>query len=332
MLTKSQPLNKLPIEVAEEMKWMAWNAAWHTANIRAGYKSDAVHNEISFNKHSENVSKAVIDLALELSPNTIENIKWGAWNAAWYTANARAGYDKDAKNNLQKFEQYFQSIKNSNEVTQNLSENIKQMCFYAAWHTANTRKNYQEDAKADLYRFEDFYSKICGETTVVEIVFDVANKILRENPQPKVLAVQEIINQSDSEQSMTFEYAYQKGETSSWSHKLGLKVGVKTSLKTGFTCIVEGKIEVSFETSYEYAWSGSTQESQTYKYSFPVKIKPQSKVTAKAIVQEATMSVPYKITYEIGGVKRKIQGIWDGVAYSSVQYDISQSTSLKLEA
>lgn len=57
MLTKSQPLNKLPIEVAEEMKWMAWNAAWHTANTRKDYKQDAENDFKQFEFYYSQIVK-----------------------------------------------------------------------------------------------------------------------------------------------------------------------------------------------------------------------------------------------------------------------------------
>ena len=322
-------LNKLPIEVAEEMKWMAWNAAWHTANTRAGYKGDAVNDKIKFEQQSENVSKAVTGLVLKLSPSTLENIKWGAWCAAWHTANIRAGYENDAANDLEQFEQNFQSLKDSKEVTSELADNIKNMCMSAAWHTANTRKDYKDDAASDLYNFENFYNKICGEITVVDIKFYIDRRKMLAL-KPKVLAELELKNKSGSEQSMSFECECTEGQTSSWSHTVGFRAGIKTSAKASFKFIVEAEvsIELSFEASYEYAWSGSTEKSETHRYTFPVNVAPHSKVTAKAIVQEAKMTVPYDLVYEIGGVERTIPGIWDGVAYSYVQSEIGESVPL----
>ncbi|MEG4025555.1 MAC/perforin domain-containing protein [Microcoleus sp. S13C4] len=162
ILSTPTPINKLPEEVAEKIKLMAWHAAWHTANTRAGdkYKGDAGTDEVSFKKHSENVSQAVDDLELKLSQNALDDIKWGAWNAAWHTANKRAGYENDAENAKNRFEEHFESLKNSKEVTEKLAENIKGMCWYAAWHTANTRKDYKQDAENDLKNFELHYSQI----------------------------------------------------------------------------------------------------------------------------------------------------------------------------
>ncbi|MEG3870790.1 MAC/perforin domain-containing protein [Microcoleus sp. Z1_B5] len=162
ILSTPTPINKLPIKVAEEIKGMAWNAAWYAANTRAGdkYKGDAGTNDVGFKKHSGDMSKAVAALELKLSQNALDDIQWGAWNAAWYTANTRAGVQNDAKNDLKQFEQHFESLKNSKEVTDKLAENLKNMCLYAAWHAANERYDCKQDAKNDLKQFEFYYSEI----------------------------------------------------------------------------------------------------------------------------------------------------------------------------
>jgi len=120
ILSTPTPINKLPIKVAEEIKWMAWNAAWYAANTHAGdkYKGDAGTNDVGFKKHSGDMSKAVAALELKLSQNALDDIKWGAWNAAWHTANTRAGYQNEAENDKNRFEQHFESLKNSKEVTE----------------------------------------------------------------------------------------------------------------------------------------------------------------------------------------------------------------------
>lgn len=162
ILSTPIPINKLPIKVAEEVKWMAWNAAWYAANTRAGdkYKGDAGTNDVGFKKHSGDMSKAVAALELKLSQNALDDIKWGAWNAAWHTANTRAGSQNDAENDFKQFEQHFESLKNSKEVTEELAGNIKNMCFYAAWYAANERNDCKQDAENDLKQFEFYYSQI----------------------------------------------------------------------------------------------------------------------------------------------------------------------------
>lgn len=156
----SRPIDKLPIEVAQEMKWMAFNAAWHAANERAGVKEDSVTNELTFKEHYNKMIKAVSNLELKLSRKTLDDIKWGAFNAAWYTANIRGNVPNDAENNRTAYEDYFNSLQNSSEVTPELAANIKNMCFFAAWHAANDRYNNKEDARNDHKRFEYYYGQI----------------------------------------------------------------------------------------------------------------------------------------------------------------------------
>lgn len=91
---------------------MAWNAAWYAANTRAGdkYKGDAGTNDVGFKKHSGDMSKAVTALELKLSQNALDDIKWGAWNAAWHAANERNDCKQDAENDFKHFEFYYSQI------------------------------------------------------------------------------------------------------------------------------------------------------------------------------------------------------------------------------
>lgn len=75
--------------VADSLKWLAWNAAWHAANERSGFAADARRALSAHLEHSERLASLVC-------PDLAESCRWLCWNAAWRAANERVGYDEDA--------------------------------------------------------------------------------------------------------------------------------------------------------------------------------------------------------------------------------------------
>ena len=191
------PLNKLPKEVADQMSEMAQNVAWYAINKRKAevvkaepiinativspivalgralhnkdaeknHEHDARNNEDAFNEYFKNMSKRVAFLKLRLSPTTLENIKQGALSAAEYTAKHRVAPDDSSRYqadhiDIQKFNEYFESVKNSNEVTPQLAEHIQEMCMSIAWHAGNRHAGYSSDESKNWTDFQSHYKKI----------------------------------------------------------------------------------------------------------------------------------------------------------------------------
>ena len=68
----------LSTSTCDEIKWMFWSAAWHTANTRVGYKSDAARDERQMNEHFDKIVKS-----REITEKLATNVKWLGWNCAW---------------------------------------------------------------------------------------------------------------------------------------------------------------------------------------------------------------------------------------------------------
>ncbi len=152
------PISKLSVAVAEEMKWMAWNVAWYTAHSRMGSAPSARKHEFVFNLHAERMKNNAVNPYV--SPQTLENIRWFAYHAAWSTANGRVGYTADAAQSQKTAEAHFQAAKNSGELTNELFESIHKMGWAAAWYAANSMKGY--DTNGDAKAFEAAYQQIIG--------------------------------------------------------------------------------------------------------------------------------------------------------------------------
>ncbi len=132
-----QPYTKLPPEVAEEMKWMAWNAAWAAANHRFVSTLEGAKGEEHFNKHSEEMKKKAVGLE-GVSQSTLDDIKWLAWNAAWSTANGRSAlryffptdqvyWLNEAAKNAKAANEHLQRVKNSGQLAPELVQSITEM-------------------------------------------------------------------------------------------------------------------------------------------------------------------------------------------------------------
>jgi len=74
--------------VLEDIVNMGWDAAWHSANTRAGYNFDAAGDKERFNQHATSVANSGF-----FTQSEFFNLKWCSWNMAWYHANEAYGED-----------------------------------------------------------------------------------------------------------------------------------------------------------------------------------------------------------------------------------------------
>ena len=103
-------------ELFDELLWTAWNASWHASNSRPIWdqnKYELERNKKAFENHAKKFHEKGITLGL--SEEVIENIKWGAWNAAWWTANEKSGNIFAARGDKEKFNQHFEIVINSSK-------------------------------------------------------------------------------------------------------------------------------------------------------------------------------------------------------------------------
>jgi hypothetical protein len=126
---------------------------------------EARNNELAFNQHFEKMSKRVTSLQLRLSPKTLENIKQGALSFAELTAKHCVEANDDSryeanKINLKNFNECFESVKNSKEVTPHLAEHIQEMCKSIAWYAGNKHLG-NDNVSKDLTNFKMHYQEIC---------------------------------------------------------------------------------------------------------------------------------------------------------------------------
>ncbi len=320
---KPAPLSNLPIEVAEKLKDLAWAAAWHTANTRAGYR-DAETDLLNYKQASHDLDTTA--KGLNLSPNTLELIKTFAMDAAWHCANTRKGYKKAAANDLNRANLGYTRLYQSGEITQPLAANLTQLFWAASWYCANTRAKYNDDAKADEARFNHYFHQVCGPVKFISLDFLTSGLEILQT-KPVAVVNQTLTNYSDREQEMSAKVSIMKGYTKEWSHNVGFRMSSTVKVQASVE-VAEVSRDFTIEASYGYTQGGSETTQQTKEFEYPVKVGQMQQVTVKGTVHEAEMTVPYRLVYKIGEVERRIEGVWHGVACSEATMTVSNPAPL----
>ena len=79
-----EPLEILPLDVAEELKGYAEKAAWHCSKMRLGDRGDADADRIEAENHNDSTKEKCKGL---LSDRSCEDVRSMLWSTAWYAAN-----------------------------------------------------------------------------------------------------------------------------------------------------------------------------------------------------------------------------------------------------
>ena len=145
--------------------------------------------------------------------------------------------------------------------------------------------------------------------------------------EPLALGFEYLENNSPVEQEMTFEISERVTETSYFEHSAGVSVTVGLKLSCGTPKIgAEGSLEIS--AYYDYTWGKEETISKTYTASYPLKVAPYSTYKATAVVQKASLSVPFVMHFKLKdtGVIREARGIWNGVTTWNLHYKVDDVT------
>ncbi len=123
---------------------------------------------------------------------------------------------------------------------------------------------------------------------------------------------------------MSFSFSINQGETKSLSFTAGFKYGVTSAFEVCFEGVGSASVSTNFEISTSSTTAGSINKGITKTYNFPVAVPPHSTYRTKAMVQEATIEVPYELVFDFGGKRKSLCGKGTGVAISSATYTIDK--------
>ncbi len=313
----------LPYDIAEVMKECCLKASSSKANEHFGSRGTAQADKVQFGDLAQSFKKKSDQL---LSANVCDNIKEMFWKAACHVANTKAKCKRDAERDMSEMEEACQRIIKAGDVSTQLAKNLRQMGYQAAWYLTNKVSGYTDEAKAPEARYKSDFNKITGDVNLVAMNFFI-DKAKSQQAKPKVIAKQNLINNGDIQQQMSFSFTITEGETKSLSFTAGFAFGVKRDIEVGFAGFGKANVSANFEISGSSTSSGCINKGITKTYNFPVAVPPRSTYKAKAMVQEAMMDVPYELVFDFGGKRKSLCGKWRGVAVSSATYTIDNLTS-----
>lgn len=312
-------MNVFPPDAAEELKKCALAAGNSTANERFGTKGNAAAQKVSWGQNADAFKKKMNQF---LSADICNDFKMMFWYQAWRTANERKGYKSDAARDIKDVQTIYDRILSRRELTTSLAEAVHSMGWNVAWYCANTKRGFKDDAIRDKANYEADYSKIAGEVNLVAMNFNTDKaKVIAE--KPKIIAEETLVNKGTITQQMEFSFSVTEGKTESTTHQIGFQYGVKVGFEATFSVFAKATVEASFQFSHSHTWAESTTNGTTKSYRFPLSVPPRSTYTAKAMVHEADMEIPYELVFDFSGIKKSVTGIWKGVAVSTATCEIN---------
>ena len=323
-------LESLPFDVADELKGYAEKAAWHCSKMLFGDRGEADTDRIKANNHYESFKEKCKGL---LSDKSREDVRSMLWNAASYAANEtkrkkcwftkRNHYKANASSDEKEIEKKFQDVVNEGEITKTLARNVKEMGMNAAWFAAHTIVGRDDDAMLNQAKLDWHFMKMRGEINLVAMNFIMDEaKILSE--KPKVVSVEDLLNNTDTEQAMMFRFSVTEGKTHSTSLTIGFCYGIRSGFKAGFSGFGEANFELSFSFSHSHTFEQSVSTGITKSVEFPLSVPAHSTYIARGMVSEAEMEIPYELVFDFGGAHRKLRGHWKGVACSKATYQVDK--------
>lgn len=172
----------------------------------------------------------------------------------------------------------------------------------------------------------------------------VSNVVYNMNPATKIVwkpdgvKSVELYNKNKNETSLQANLSASETESRNWTNKIGFKVGFKSTIKTGIPFVLEGKVEVSAETSYEHTWGEAISQTTTFTGSVSVKCPPKTATHCSMTLQGGEMKIPYTahlaILYKGGKVKDigQITGEYSGVSMTNVDIVVDESVPIPKNA
>lgn len=159
------------------------------------------------------------------------------------------------------------------------------------------------------HRIHEFQVLVMADK-IERVEFDCdRGKLVSTNP--KVLAFQELSNDSSLPQSKEFSYSKTVSSTSSFTHQWGISISRSAEFSAKLPTVADGKITNTVTGSVSFTWGKTEAFEETVSGKHPVVAAPFTKVICKVVANEATMDVPYTMYFKSG---KTSGGRWKGVS------------------
>ena len=211
--------------------------------------------------------------------------------------------DSDSDSCFSAASRYCVSMGYSGGITQEVNTDGMTVACYDADFTLN----------AFINRDDDFYLAQQQATQVCSIAFDIDNgDLLSQTPQ--FLKIETYDNRASSVPlHIDFEVSKEVAEISLFTHSNNLTIGAEISVSTQLPFFDGSDITLSESATSGVSLTSETRKISSYNASSSVEVSAGEGVVKEAIVQEATVSVPWTATVINGlGAEVTIGGQWRG--------------------
>lgn len=106
---------------------------------------------------------------------------------------------------------------------------------------------------------------------------------------------QVVINDSGTEQIRTVSFKKTIEDTIGWSHTSGLSEGASIEVSAALPLSISGKIGLSEQINETYAWNNTAKKETDWSFEEPIRVKPNSAVSAVILASVTTITVPYTL-------------------------------------
>ena len=211
--------------------------------------------------------------------------------------------DSDSDSCFSAASRYCVALGYSGGITQEVNTDGMTVACYDADFTLN----------AFINRDDDFYLAQQQATQVCSIAFDIDNgDLLSQTPQ--LLKIETYDNRASSVPLHSdFDVSKEVAEISSFTHSNNFTIGAEISVSTQLPFFDGSDITLSESATSGVSLTSETRKTSSYNTSSSVEVSAGEGIVKEAIVQEATLSVPWTATVINGlGAEVTIGGQWSG--------------------
>lgn len=162
--------------------------------------------------------------------------------------------------------------------------------------------------------------------------FDLANAVIY-GETPVNMATANISNNSSTENTAEFKFAYTKSRSTTWTANYSWTVGVSVSASFKIPFIGSAGIDISTEYSGSYEWGETLTSENTLETTYSVVVPPHTSVTVSLMATKGFCDVPFSyyqrdVLYDgRTEIYRKDDGLYTGINSYNFRYEVAETST-----
>ena len=179
------------------------------------------------------------------------------------------------------------------------------------------------DTLVDMYHADDNSGRQRWTVTPEDLVLKDLKWDLEKatvDLKPDFAVTDTLENNTPREQSNMTNFESKAERTSTFEHAHGFSVSFEIEKKFGLPEVAQSTLTISTTTTHNWTEGRSETVADTRNYNFSVVVPPHTTITAKAIVKQAVLNVPYTAVGYSKITKQTIpiEGVWKGVTVGDI--------------